>query len=438
MSAPTIDITASSGVGARLVPPSQAALVETAVAVIFPCLVFGTAMVQQPSTVLSVAGQILLWLAILAAAEIIITLHSGTTFAVLLSFLVAFKAAQVVAGGSAAVIIGYELVNALIFAFAGAAVLAFRRDVLERQLRRFFTWSIPVMILQLYGKPDWIQALRTDSHSKGGDVREQILPSLFESNSAGFNTIQSRPAGLLHANNFLSIVILFALAVHFRRSKGRSIDASDVVLMAVLVLSMAKIAFLSFIVFSVVYLMRGPGDTRVRVGKLLGLLGLFLLLFYIFFPGIFLYDLSPNNAILNYAIRVADLRAVLSGVSVVDVVQIKGIDGSQLAVIGLEAGTQSGYSAAARFAPFLLVVLPIIGAVYYLRYRMLPRNGGTLRDLSVNSLLVLFLSPLITSFAGNPFFSFALAGLALPWVAAKSLEVRERFEPPIAPSLVTG
>ncbi len=401
-------------------PASQAEFVEVAVICLFPCLVFGTALVQQHATALFVAGQILLWVAILAAAEVIIVLHSGFAFAVLIAMLVAVRAARVVAP-VAALDMAYDAVNGLIFLVAGAAIFAFRREVLERQLKAFFAWSIPLLLVQLYGKPSWIQALRTDAHTAAsGGSREEMLPSLFDSNSANLSTTQARPAGLLHANNFLSIVVLFGLAVIFRRSRVRSIQAMDVFTMAVLVLSMAKIGYLSFIVFSVIYLVRGPADTRARIGKLWLLLGVFLGTFYLLFPGIFMFDMSLNNAILNYAVRMADLQAVLTGVSMVDVVQINGVGGAQLAVVGLEAGTQSGYSVAAKYARFLVPLAMITVALFALRFRRIPRHDSELRDLSLNGVLLLFLTPLITSFAGNPFFAFSLAGLALPWVAVPS------------------
>jgi hypothetical protein len=416
---------------ALALPPSHVAIVEAAVAVIFPCLIFGSSLVQQPSQVFAAVGQLLLWVAILAAAEIIVVFHPGSTFIILFSLLAMLRAAQLVLGAKSSLSMSYEVVNGLIFLIAGGAVLAFRRRVLERQLKTLFALSVPVMLLQVYGKPAWVQVLRTDAHTFGGGpvAREAMLPSLFESNSGGFNTTQARPAGLLHANNFLSIVLLFAFALHFRRSKGRALGRTDVLLMAVVVLSMAKIGFLAFIAFSLVYLVRGPLDARVRVAKMWGLLFLFLAGFYVLFPGVFLYDLSPNNALLNYAIRVADLRAAVAGASVVDVVQVQGIDGSQLAVAGLEAGTQSGYSAAARFWPYLLVIVALFGVLFYLRLRRLPAEGPDRRDLAINAVLVLLLSPLITSFAGNPFFAFALGGLALPWLAERALANRWEASP---------
>ncbi|MBA3657132.1 MAG: hypothetical protein H0W69_07260 [Gemmatimonadaceae bacterium] len=358
----------------------------------------------------------MLWLALFAAAEIIYVLQRGGRILVVLTgLLVVFRASRLLIGDDPRFTAAYEMTNNLFFALAAAALIISKGPRLHRQIVTFLGVSIPVMIGQLIGWPDWLHAIRTDAHGEGIEGT-QMMQTLFNPDKeAGYTTIQSRPAGLLHANNFLSVVILFAMAIQFGRSRGRNLSRGDVFLVAVMVLAMAKIAYLAFIVFTVVHLIWGTSDQKALFGKRWVLALSFLTIFYFFFPGVFLYDLSPNNIYLNYAVRVADLRAAISGISDIQV-GITGIGGEQLFWQGYNAGSESGYAAIAQSLKLLAPIFLIGAVVFFRRLSVLREGSPEIVAMARNGFVILILAPLVTSFFGNPFFSFAMGPVFCPWL----------------------
>jgi len=404
-------------------PKQHAAIADLAARVIFPSLVFGTVLVQQQSQLLLAAGQTLLWLGILAAAEVVIVVGRGVkVFALAAALVIGFRIARIYLGESPAMSFGYSSAYGVLIIVAGAAILTHRLEMLHSQARFFLLLSVPVMLLQIYGV-DWVHALRTDLHGFGMEARTMI-PTLFESNrNLAYTTIQARPAGLLHANNFLSLVLLLVMAIQFARPTDGRLARGDFPFLAVIALAMAKIVLLGFVVLTIVYAVVGPDEKRRRVLKLWGVLGCFLAIYFVLFPGLFLHNLSPSLALLNYTIRLADLRAALAGIPMINVA-LQGFGGGRLMVLDIEAGSQSGYAAIARYLPALSVILLCLLPFHFLRMRDLKRGRPELAELARNGLVVAVLAPLITSFIGNPVFALLGAPLALPWIAASSPGVR--------------
>lgn len=402
------------------IPREHSAIVEAAVAGLVPCLIFGTVLVQQEWAFAHDLGQVLLWMAILAAAEIVyVLLRAPQVLAVVGVLIVGLRAASAALGASGTITATYEMVNSLLFALAGVAVVRWRGDVLERQLRTFFIVTVPFMLAQLVGWPAWTQAWRTDAHGDES-MRRVMVRTLFEREGVeGFPSLQARPAGVLHANNFLSIVMLFAMAFLFDRSRGGKLRSVEVAFMIVLVLTMAKVLYIGFLVFTVLYLVRGPRSRRVWLGKMWGVLLLAMGTYYLLFPGVFLFDLSPNNALLNYAIRMADLRAVLGGLDFADVT-VEGFGGITLELAGIPAGSQSAIAAAARHFVLLTMVVPVVFIAYFHALASLRRRNPELTGLAVNGAVMLGLALLITSFVGNPFFGFTASLVLLPWLVPLS------------------
>jgi hypothetical protein len=411
-------------------PAAHSQLHQLAIGVLFPCLVLGTALGQDRSAVyhdgvhdvMSIVGQVLLWIGLLAATEIILVVRgSGRVLLVIIAMLLGFRATGVVLGGSAEAVAGYTLANGVLYGLAAITVVIDDPERVHRQGYRFLAWSVPVMVLQLYGAPEWLQLWRTDVHNDAG-----LMPTLFHTDpNEGFSTLQVRPAGFMHANNFLSIIVLFLMAFHLARLRGKRLTKPDVALITVIVLAMSKLLYASFIIFTLLYLVVGTREQRRRIMKLWGLMAVCLAVYFALFPGVFLYNLSPNLALLNLGIRVADLRAALAGAAVADV-SIQGLGGLELNRADIEAGTQSGYSSIARFLPMLVAVSVVALPLYAYKLRQLRRRRPDLAEIARNTALAFVVAPVISPFFGNPYFAYASGAMMLPWfVRARDDEATE-------------
>jgi hypothetical protein len=354
--------------------------------------------------------------ALLAAIEVVLVLESaGAAFIIAASILIAARVARVVLGATPLLDGVYTFGSGMLFMVAGASLFARRRDVLFHDMYLFLGWSLIPMCLQLLGV-QWSQFIRTDLH---GAVGGQMLPLLFKDTTPdAISTLQARPAGFMHANNYMSIVAVVALALHFAVSRSRKLGWRDVVLVSLVTLMMAKILFLSFLLFVLFYLVIGSPDQRVRSLKMTGMLGVTLAIYYWLFPAAFLQNLSPDAALVNYAIRVADLRAALAGVQTTDLV-VQGLNGAQYSISDIDAGSQSGYSALAAYLPILGVLALAVTPLLIRATRTLKSMDADLAAIVRNGAIATVLLPLISPFYTNPFFWFAAGTMLVPWAVSR-------------------
>jgi hypothetical protein len=400
-----------SRAAAPWLPDEHAAMVDLASKAIFPCMLLGTLLAQQPTPLVVSVGQAILWLSVAAAAEIVFVLQgAGRTVLLTLGLAVALR---VVRGGSSGATLVYELTLGWLYAAAGAAMLLHRPEVLRRQMRAFLLLSIPLMVLQIYGEPGWVYAARLAEYDAAAGA---LRATLFEPEGL-FPAIQARPSGILSSSALLSLVVTFILVLVLADRRARRLSLADGALVAVVVLASAKIVYLTFLILSVAGAMAGPGERRRHIAKLWMLLGIFLGIFYLFFPGVVTYNLSPSRALFNYAIRAADFHAALSGTPTTQVT-VQGLGGLELTSGEIPAGSQSAYSKFAWLLPFVAVIVVLLVPFYVRRMSALRAARPELAELARNGLLFLALMPLITSFVGTPLFSFGVGAAALPWLAS--------------------
>lgn len=392
------------------------AIAEVAVRAMFPCLVFGTVFVQYRDEMfinqaMNAFGQALIWIALLSAAIIVLVLQRAVrVFLFAFISIVVLRIVRLNLGPLPELEFGYHLATGLLFGVAGAAIFIHRCEVLHRQMMVFVFLSIPFMLLQILGVP-WSRVLRTDD---SGTVADYELGSLlFQSEEGvGLNVLQLRPAGLLHANVFLSIVMLPTMAIHFSRWQGSRLEWRDVAVLSVVVLGMNKILILATMVFALWYLVAGPTGNRLRMAKYVGVAGLLILLYSFLFPGAIARNLSPELIYVNFAIRLADVQAVLAGLPATEVV-VEGWDDTVLRTGTYAAGAQSAIAALARHWQLALALSIVVGLLLIHRLRVLRRNRPDLANLARNGLVASFLALLITSFLGSPFFAFWAGGFVV-------------------------
>jgi hypothetical protein len=276
----------------------------------------------------------------------------------------------------------YGLPLAALFAVAGSATALEMPERVRRQLKIYFALTVPFMLLQVAGAGSWTLALNTETLAVPDlemDLARASYTTLFVPyEQALFSIGQSRPAGFMHANNFLSLPIVFALAVQWGRIRSRRLTWSDVVVCSAVVLAMAKIVMLTFIVMALWLLWTGSAEERGRMRRvfvlLLGLYAAYALLF----PGLFSHHFRWAHIGYSVLIRLNDFVATLDSSLPIVGVLLEVLDGTpQLRDASQPdaTGVLSGYAFVSRWLP---VLIPLALAT------SLPLRRG-LRDLREHS-----------------------------------------------------
>lgn len=413
--------TGASQLSSSLLPPRHSSLVELAAWLMFPCLIFGTTFVQHVSTgsgnviqdLAGSLGQVLIWVGVLAAIEIVAVLYPGQQLLwVSLALIFGSRIARILLSSTPEISFLYGLGMCGLFVLAGAALVEHRSHVLGQQFRVFLAISVPIMFLQLYGGPEVLYSVQTDRHylTSFGDV---ILPALFQDDiGVGFSGIQIRPAGLVYANNYLSLILLLILVIQLGSWKEREGFFGDACLAAVITLAMAKLVALSLIILTCVNAFLGPRWYRRKLIRLWLLIGVMFLGYYLLFPALFLINTSVTAALTGFVTRYDDLLAVWSGLDIALSV-VEGIDGT-ITSYSAAAGTKSAYGQFARWLPFLGVGLLIGIPFYRRRWLDLTRRRPSLGRTSINGVAALFLLPIYSTFVIGPILWTVVGATVLP------------------------
>jgi len=235
---------------------------------IFPgLLISSTCNQQEKYNLLMVIGSVTSILNVMAAIVIawFVFRKKSLILLVIFGFLLT-KTGRIVFGDQSYFLGGYIIFVGILFCIAGSvAAFQFSR-LIYRQVILFCLFSIPLMLLQLIGVGEWTQFHRTDIDNLEYGLTQ--FPTLFVGvNNVVINGLQVRPSGFCWANNFLSIVIMFALGLHYGKLKSHKITWKDAVLCAITVLAMAKIVFLAFGVIILWLLIFGESWKKKRIIK---------------------------------------------------------------------------------------------------------------------------------------------------------------------------
>lgn len=376
---------------------------------IFPgLLISSTCNQQEKYNLLMVIGSVTSILNVMAAIVIawFVFRKKSLILLVIFGFLLT-KTGRIVFGDQSYFLGGYIIFVGILFCIAGSvAAFQFSR-LIYRQVILFCLFSIPLMLLQLIGVGEWTQFHRTDIDNLEYGLTQ--FPTLFVGvNNVVINGLQVRPSGFCWANNFLSIVIMFALGLHYGKLKSHKITWKDAVLCAITVLAMAKIVFLAFGVIILWLLIFGESWKKKRIIKNILLFFSLMVSYALFFPGVFLYNTSLSLWYKNFMGRKIDF---IRSISANPMFLKAGLDNNTMPQV---SGHESGYAEIATVLPYLsvvglFIVIYLIKGLKKMRYRF-----PDLKNTSVLIFLVLILMPLITSFLQTNFFWFVAGFAFLP------------------------
>jgi hypothetical protein len=375
----------------------------------------------RPTALLNAIGQISSILTILTSVTVLLTTLPNSLWpGFFLGGILILRGARFAAIDSTFLYLAYTVALAAWSSAAGALIVIRRPGLVERQFAYFWAFSAPLMLLQILGVP-WTQAWRTDMAPVALGFTQ--VPTLFvRAGEVVITTFQSRPAGVFWASNAASIVLTFGLAFHYGRLRrpGR-IDWTDVVLLAVVVLAMAKIVFVALGILWLARAVAGP-DSRRHVAVSAGLLGLMLLVYWILFPGLFAANLSWEAALYDLEIRVAELL-VATGVPVL--VRLTTWLPADV-ILSLGVGVQSGYTAILQQARTLLPTLVVSIPYAWLAFKTLRRFDPNLKREVAAVAVAAILTPAITSPLISAIYWFLAGAAILPiWQLADPAFCRE-------------
>ena len=174
-----------------------------------------------------------------------------------------------------------------------------------------FAISLPVMLLQLLGWPDWINGLAMHAIAPDGtDWSQPAHPTLFvPATELSAQSAQIRPAGVFSSNqyNTLFLFAVFALALTSDRWRWLLVAAA-----AGVVLSMSKSAIVGTVVVAVIVAAVHRGDYGHRALVYAMAVAAGLVVYEAVFPGVFRYTLVFSTFFNSFAVRALDIGEALA------------------------------------------------------------------------------------------------------------------------------
>ncbi len=201
----------------------------------------------------------------------------------------------------------------VLFLFAGAVVVVRHRHLVTKTLIAIVVVSGAIMFLQVAGVGEWTQALTTHGFiSDTLSLSKAPEPTLFVSYlDTAANFLQGRPAGLFHANQFASLIVVVTLALTMAQSGKRSM-LLDTLVCVTAVLTMAKVVILALILLAG-YFFLFTGQDGKRIAFRFGFLSAAALAAYaVLFPGLIqVYLFSGQTIWVSIFARVLELGSMV-------------------------------------------------------------------------------------------------------------------------------
>ena len=208
-------------------------------------------------------GRVLGWCGTLAAILIFGKRFSWSSFSIIFILMLLLSKLLQIAFSSDFFYFCYVLLQTVLLSVCGMILFKENYAYIHRQLYRLAIANVVVMILQITGvflvifSNDISQSLAT--HANEGRLGLTLFSSL-----TNFNILQLRPAGITYANQYLCLLIIGISTIHFANPYN-NFRKSSWLISLLIVLSMAKVVFVSFFVLSVILLLFGESYQRSKI-----------------------------------------------------------------------------------------------------------------------------------------------------------------------------
>ncbi len=252
-----------------------------------------------------IIGKILGWITDLSAVGIVLSNFRRKLWPIILTICIVLSKMAYIITGSGIADLAYVVLLSFLFCTAGAVICAYHFKLLYKQILIICFINLIFMMMQAAGVGGkYTQFLST--HVQKGETTWEPHPVLFVKNVETLSIIQRRPAGLLYANQYLSLVVLFAIMLHFSYWHKRSFFATFV-MCATVVLSMSKIVILGFVFMVVLIIFIGNYYQRHRIVLSLFLTSILLWLYILLFPGMFQKNIQFTEILYSIFTRVGNI-----------------------------------------------------------------------------------------------------------------------------------
>lgn len=379
--------------------------------IVFPALVIGPTLLNQERSdwALRIFGQIVMMGGTLAVIVILFsTLGRQKWLLLCVAGLLISKAGRITFGENSVFFPLYICFMAILFSRAGCMILIQEPRLIYKQVIMFCKLSAPLMILQILGVGKWTQFLRNDYHSYFDEAKVQVATLFADKADVIVTTFQARPAGLCHANNVLTPIIIFALGLHYGLVKTSRLTFNDVALCIIAVLTMSKLLFLSFGVIVLWLLVVGDNSRRRKMMKVILLFCILMAAYRFFFPGLYSYNLDKELMKKNFYGRVSVLAESFGDGMAKEII----VDAFEESFHLGGTGSVSGYSVIARGLKYVVVLALLPMFFYWWGLRRLRKERPELVTVTILFIFIFFLMPLGNWFIGGPVFWF-IAGFGL-------------------------
>tara|TARA_B100000795_G_scaffold164042_1_gene123396 strand:+ start:10971 stop:12224 length:1254 start_codon:yes stop_codon:yes gene_type:complete len=277
-----------------------------------------------------------------------------------------------------------EFTSGIILILVGASLYAEYPNIIYRQLISFFALSIPFMIVQKIGIHTFFYGWSTELFHTNGtysfDVVEDLgvifkniplVKTLFvEISDLQYVMYQGRPTGLLYSNNVLSVIISFALALHFSINHRVKRNFNNVVIATIAVLTMSTMVYgVILLLFMYFYFINRSKHLKYNAVKTLFVTLVMLLFHFLFFPGLTLASIGVVNAV-SFVTRFAEIFNLL-GLNYFDDVIVL-LDMKLYVIDEDQSFSLVGALLKNRFSFIFLIGLLLIMNIYYKNLKKYP------------------------------------------------------------------
>ena len=324
-----------------------------------------------------------------------------------------------------------EFTSGFIFILAGACLYGSKPSILYRQLLSFLALSIPFMIIQKIGFHVFFYGWSTEVFHENGtflfdEIKDKgnffkripLFPTVFvELKDLNYVIYQGRHTGLLYSNNVLSVIISFALALHFSIFKPIIGNYKYFTIATIIVLAASNLVYGVFsLLFIHSYFFRRNKYLKSNALKTFRFILVMLFFHYVFFPGMTSNSFGFSNQ-LSFVYRFGEIFYAL-GFNYFD--NFISVNNIKIDFDGEDSFSLVGALVKSKFI-FVYFILFLFYSIFYYR---------ALKAFESQSFvyLVLFIVSILTQFAinfvGAPIFQVFLGIALYPTVRPKLLRAK--------------
>jgi hypothetical protein len=308
---------------------------------LFPSLLVTMILVNQYNTGAIFLGQLFGWLSYLFAG---ILLYNSFKNKLGLFFLLLMIIGTKIIGHFDR----YDIIDILylffrnsLFCLAGMILVYKNGALIYKQIIIFCFINLFFMILQVSGIGGSISMILT-THGEGNFTTPFF--SLFKNkNEFQYLLVQGRPSGITQANIILSLLSMFCVVIHLTYEK-KVYKYGSWLISSIVVLSMAKKAFLGTLITSIIIFILGNSGLKKRALNFICITIVLILLYFFLFPGLASVNLAKETINASIFLRANEIMSVLNP----DLFLIEDkkpfFEGTQMFSFGKEGEFVSGYA----------------------------------------------------------------------------------------------